>query len=96
MQNIHKKKKGNKMKHYWQHFKEDKERGLSESWYLTLSFSRLPSSGWLYQLDNKEWLFRTYGTNYRIDIELKRLVKREAMKRCVAALKALNEVENGK
>lgn len=83
------------MKHYWMHFKEDKERGLRESWYLTLSFAKLPSSGWLYQLDNKEWLFYTYDVNKKTDIEFKGLSKREVMKRCVAILKLLNEMENG-
>ena len=83
------------MKHYWMHFKEDKERGLRESWYLTLSFAKLPSSGWLYQLDNKEWLFYTYDGNKKTDIEFKGISKREVMKRCVAILKLLNEMENG-
>ena len=84
------------MKHYWLHFKEDKERGLREGWCLTLSFAKLPSSGWLYQLDNKEWLFHIYDAEHRIDIGFKGFTKREAMKRCVAALKALNEMESGK
>ena len=84
------------MKHYWMHFKEDKERGLREGWYLTLSFAKLPSSGWLYKLDNKVWWFRIYDTEHRIDINFKGFTKREAMRRCVAALKALNEMENGK
>lgn len=84
------------MKHYWMHFKEDEERGLRESWYLKLSFSGFPSSGWLYQLSNKEWWFSIYDTKHRIDIEFRGFAKREAMKRCVAALKALNETENGK
>lgn len=84
------------MKHYWLHFKEDKERGLREDWYLTLSFAKLPSSGWLYQLDDKEWRFYTYGNNTKTDIEIKGISKREAMKRCVAILKLLNEMENGK
>ena len=84
------------MKHYWMHFKEDKDRGLRESWYLKLSFSRFPSSGWLYQLDNKEWLFYVGDSNKKTDIEFKGFTKREAMKRCVAILKLLNEMENGK
>lgn len=84
------------MKHYWMHFKEDKERGLRESWYLTLSFAKLPSSGWLYQLDNKEWIFRIYDAEHRIDIDFKGFTKREAMRRGVAILKLLNEMENGK
>lgn len=84
------------MKHYWRHFKEDKERGFRESWYLTLSFARLPSSAWLYQLSNKEWWFSIYDTEHKIDIDFKGFTKIEAMKRCVAALKALNEMENGK
>lgn len=83
------------MKHYWMHFNEDKERGLRESWYLTLSFAKLPSSGWLYQLDNKEWLFYIYDSDKKTDIEFKGISKREAMKRCVAILKLLNEMENG-
>ena len=83
------------MKHYWMHFKEDKERGQRESWYLTLSFAKPPSSGWIYQLDNKEWIFYTYDGNKKTDIEFKGLTKREAMKRCVAILKLLNEMENG-
>lgn len=83
------------MKHYWLHFKEDKERELRESWYLTLSFAKLPSSGWLYQLDNKEWLFYIHNGNTKTDIEFKGISKREAMKRCVAILKLLNEMENG-
>ena len=78
------------------HFKEDKERGLRESWYLTLSFAKLPSSGWLYQLDNKEWLFYTYDSKTKTDIEFKGISKREAMRRCVAILKLLNEMKNGK
>lgn len=84
------------MKHYWMHFKEDKERGLRESWYLTLSFAKLPSSGWLYQLDDKEWIFYTNDSDKKTDIEFKGISKREAMKRCVAILKLLNEMENGK
>ena len=83
------------MKHYWLHFKEDKERGLRESWYLTLSFAKLPSSGWLYQLDDKEWRFRIYNSKRGTDIELNVYTKREAMKCCVAILKLLNEMENG-
>ena len=84
------------MKHYWLHFKEDKERGMREAWYLTLSFAKLPSSGWLSQLDNKEWLFYTYDSNTKTDIEFKGISKREAMKRCVAILKLLNEMESGR
>lgn len=84
------------MKHYWMHFKEDKERGLRESWYLTLSFAKCPSSGWLYQLDDREWLFYTYDSNTKTDIEFKGISKREAMKRCVAILKLLNEMEKDK
>lgn len=84
------------MKHYWMHFKEDKERGLRESWYLKLSFARFPSSGWLYKLDNKGWWFRIYDTENGICIDFKGFTKREAMKRCVAILKLLNEMENGK
>lgn len=83
------------MKYYWMHFKEDKDRGLRESWYLTLSWRSSPSSGWLYQLDNKEWLFRIYDAEHRIDINFKGFTKREVMKRCVAILKLLNEMENG-
>lgn len=83
------------MKHYWMHFKEDKERGLRESWYLKLSFSRPPSSGWLYRLDDKEWRFRIYNSKRWTDMELNVYTKREAMKRCVAILKLLNEMENG-
>ena len=83
------------MKHYWMHFKEDKERGLRESWYLKLSFLRPHSSGWLYQLSNKEWRFCIYDTAHRTDIDFKGFAKREAMKRCVAILKLLNEMENG-
>lgn len=82
------------MKHYWMHFKEDEDRELRESWYLKLSFAKLPSSGWLYQLDDKEWLFYTYDSNTKTDIEFKGISKREAMKRCVAILKLLNEMEN--
>ena len=81
------------MKHYWTHFKEDKDRGLRESWYLTLSWSSLPSSGWLYQLDDKEWLFYIHDGKKKTDIEFKGLTKREVMKRCVAILKLLNEME---
>ena len=84
------------MKHYWRHFKKDKERGFRESWYFTLSFARHPSSAWLYQLSNKEWWFRIYYGEQGIDIDFKGFTKREAMKRCAAALKALNEMENGK
>ena len=84
------------MKHYWTHFKEDKDRGLRESWYLTLSWSSLPSSGWLYQLDDKEWLFYIHDSDKKMDIEFKGFTKREAMKRCAAILKLLNEMENGK
>lgn len=84
------------MKYYWQHYKEDKERGFREGWYLTLSFATFPSSAWLYQLSNKDWWFRIYDTKRRIDIDFKGFTKREAMKRCVATLKALNETENGK
>ena len=84
------------MRHYWMHFKEDKERELRESWYLTLSWRSSPSSGWLYQLDNKEWLFYICDSNKKTDIEFKGITKREAMKRCVAILKLLNEMENGK
>lgn len=84
------------MKHYWMHFKEDKERGLREGWHLTLSFAKLPSSGWLYQLDDKEWIFYTYDSDKKMDIKFKGLAKREVMKRCVAILKLLNEMENGK
>lgn len=82
------------MKHYWMHFKEDKDRGLRESWHLTLSFAKLPSSGWLYQLDDKEWLFYTYDSNTKTDMEFKNISKREVMKRCVAILKLLNKMEN--
>ena len=78
------------------HFKEDKERGFRESWYLTLSFANLPSSGWLYQLDDKKWMFRIYNSKNGTDMELNGCTKREAMKRCVAILKLLNEMENGK
>lgn len=78
------------------HFKEDKERGLRESWHLTLSFAKLPLSGWLYQLDDKEWMFYTYDGNKKTYIGFKGLTKREVMKRCVAILKLLNEMENGK
>lgn len=84
------------MKHYWMHFKEDKERGLRESWYLTLSWRSSPSSGWLYQLVNNDWLFYIYNSNKKTYIEFKGTSKREAMKRCVAILKLLNEMENGK
>lgn len=84
------------MKYYWMHFKEDKDRGLRECWYLTLSFAKLPSSGWLYQLDNKEWLFYIYDSNKKTNIEFKGLSKREVMKRCVAIMKAFYEMENGK
>lgn len=82
------------MKHYWMHFKEDKERGLRESWYLTLSFASPPSSGWLYRLDDKEWRFRIYNSKRGTDMGLNVYTKREAMKRCVAILKLLNEMEN--
>lgn len=84
------------MKYYWMHFKEDKDRGQRESWYLALSFAELPSSGWLYQLDNKGWIFYIYYSGKKTDIEFKGLTKREAMRRCVAILKLLNEMENGK
>lgn len=83
------------MKHYCMHFKEDKERGLRESWYLKLSFASAPSSGWLYRLDDKEWRFRIYNSKRGTDIELNVYTKREAMKCCVAILKLLNEMENG-
>ena len=81
------------MRHYWMHFKEDKDRGLREGWYLKLSFSRFPSSGWLYRLDDKEWLFRIYDFEHRIDINFKGFTKREAMKRCVEILKLINKME---
>lgn len=81
------------MRHYWMHFKEDEERGLRESWYLKLSFSRFPSSGWLYELDNKSWWFRIYDTKHRIDIDFRGFAKREAMKRCVEILKLINKME---
>lgn len=84
------------MKYYWLHFKEDKERGMREAWYLALSWSSSPSSGWLYQQGRKEWLFCIYDIDKQINIQFKDLTKREAMRRCVAILKLFNEMENGK
>ena len=82
------------MKHYWMHFKEDTDRGFREGWYVKLSWSSLPSCGWLYQLDNKDWLFYIQDSDKKMDIEFKGFTKREVMKRCVAILKLLNEIES--
>ena len=81
------------MKHYWTHFKEETGRGLREGWYVALSWQKMPSHGWLYQTAENEWVFFIYNFEHKTEIRFKGLTKREVMKRCVAILKLLNEME---
>lgn len=90
------------MKYYSQHFKEDKGRRLEESWYLALSkCNHSPNYGWLYSYGENKWsfIFSKFNTDkrdFKYKLSLENMSKSEAMKRCVAILKLLNETENGK
>lgn len=90
------------MKHYWQHFKGDKERGVEEIWYLALSkCNQSPNRGWLYSYGENKWSFiflkfNTDKKDFEYKLSFENMSKSEAMKRCVAILKLLNEMENGK
>lgn len=81
------------MKHYWTHFKEDISRRLREGWHVTLSRKKMPSHGWLYQTAEKEWVFFIYDFEHKTEIHFKGITRREAMRRGVAILKLLNEME---
>lgn len=77
------------MKYYWKHHKS----GDWESWSITISWTT--GTAWLYHIGENKWEFRLRDDANCI-VVFENISKREAMKRCVAVLKALNETENGK
>lgn len=76
------------MKYYWRHHKLNE----CEAWSLTISWST--KCAWLYHIDENKWRFRLQDDANCV-VVFENISKREAMKRCVAIMKAFYEMENG-